>query len=90
GPSPQKRGPMAAQWDKVNPDAVVDPLPMPYRLINKVIEDIVEEVGEQILNIEQKKRRSDYEFSLPKAGPTSYVQLPGRIACAFVEPRGTS
>mmetsp|Transcript_89884 Transcript_89884/g.159928 ORF Transcript_89884/g.159928 Transcript_89884/m.159928 type:complete len:794 (+) Transcript_89884:65-2446(+) len=81
---------MANQWVKVNPDGAVDPLPMPYSLVNEVVEDIVEAVGEEIQEIESKKRSSDYENALPKAYPYSYVQVPGRITCAYVEPRGTA
>eukprot|EP00930_Biecheleria_cincta_P040167 TRINITY_DN27546_c0_g2_i1.p1 TRINITY_DN27546_c0_g2~~TRINITY_DN27546_c0_g2_i1.p1 ORF type:complete len:804 (-),score=151.48 TRINITY_DN27546_c0_g2_i1:67-2478(-) len=81
---------MANQWEKVNPDGGVDLLPMPYCLVDEVMDDIFEAVGETIEEIESKKRSPKYEFKLPHAGPTSYMRLPGRIHCAYVEPRGTA
>ncbi|CAJ1379487.1 unnamed protein product [Effrenium voratum] len=81
---------MAFNWEKVNPDGAIDPLPLPYCIIDEVIEDIIEATGEQVDVIEKRKRSAEYEFSLPQAGPSSFVQVPGRIACAFVEPRGTA
>jgi len=81
---------MVVNWKKVNPDSAVDPLPLPFSIIDEVIEDILEAVGDQVDIIENKKRSAEYEFSLPEAFPTSFVQVPGRIACAYVEPRGTA
>ncbi|CAL1146514.1 unnamed protein product [Cladocopium goreaui] len=38
----------------------------------------------------QPVRCPEYEFALPEARASFFVQVPGRIACAFVEPRGTA
>lgn len=81
---------MAFTWQKVNPDGALDLLPLPYRIIDEVVEDIVEAVGEQVDIIETRKRSEACEFSLPEAQPTSLVQVSGHIACAYVEPRGTT
>eukprot|EP00439_Symbiodinium_sp_Y106_P067685 s292_g11.t1 len=81
---------MAFTWQKVNPDGALDLLPLPYRIIDEVVEDIVEAVGEQVDIIETRKRSEACEFSLPEAIPTSLVQVSGHIACAYVEPRGTT
>ncbi|CAK8986741.1 WD_REPEATS_REGION domain-containing protein [Durusdinium trenchii] len=81
---------MVFSWEKVNPDGAVDPLPLPFSIIDEVIEDVLEAVGEQVDAIEKRKRCAEYEFSLQEAGPSSFVQVPGRIACAYVEPRGTA
>ncbi|CAL1137935.1 unnamed protein product [Cladocopium goreaui] len=77
-------------WEKVNPDNAVDPLPLPFSIIDEVIEEILEAVGDQVDLIEKKKRCPEYEFALPEARASFFVQVPGRIACAFVEPRGTA
>ncbi|CAE7510778.1 unnamed protein product [Symbiodinium sp. CCMP2592] len=81
---------MAFTWQKVNPDGALDLLPLPYRIIDEVVEDIVEAVGEQVDIIETRKRSETCEFALPEAIPTSLVQVSGHIACAYVEPRGTT
>eukprot|EP00435_Cladocopium_sp_Y103_P031481 s784_g8.t1 len=84
-----KRG-MVLNWEKVNPDNAVDPLPLPFSIIDEVIEEILEAVGDEVDLIEKKKRCPEYEFALPEARASSFVQVPGRIACAYVEPRGTA
>eukprot|EP00438_Fugacium_kawagutii_P011532 Skav230140 [mRNA] locus=scaffold1301:174255:177327:- [translate_table: standard] len=58
---------MVFSWEKVNPDGAVDPLPLPFSIIDEVIEDILEAVGEQVDLIEKKKRCAEYEFALPEA-----------------------
>lgn len=81
---------MKPAWTRVNPDTAVDRLPQPYRLINKVVEEIVEAVSERVGEIEAQKRSVEYEFSLQRALPTSSLMISARISCAYVEPRGTA
>lgn len=76
-----------AAWEKVDPDSHFDPLPQPYRLINKVIEDILGAVGEKIDVIVGQRRSEEYEFELPESLATSIRPIHGRITCAFVENR---
>jgi len=81
---------MAFTWERVNPDAAMDELPFPYRILDEVVQEIIEAVGDQVDVIEKRKRSEACEFSLPEAKPTSFVQVAGHITCAYTEPRGTS
>lgn len=80
---------MAASWEKVNPANSVDFLPQPYRSINKILEDILQDVGVQIGEIEAKRRSEEYEHALRQVNGTGFVAVSGRITAAYTEPHGT-
>mmetsp|Transcript_1847 Transcript_1847/g.3854 ORF Transcript_1847/g.3854 Transcript_1847/m.3854 type:complete len:811 (+) Transcript_1847:117-2549(+) len=81
---------MATSWDVVNPDNRVDVLPQPYRAINKIVEDILREVGDQVREVDTRRKSEEYEYGLPEVRPSKVVALTGSVTCAHVEPRRTS
>lgn len=81
---------MSVVWNKANPDDAVDRLPQPYRMINKVIEAVLDEVGSKIDTIVKKRQQDEYEYSLKQVTATTSMPIDGRITCMHVEPRASS
>lgn len=81
---------MAFAWEKVDPENAVDRLPQPYRMINKVVLDLLEAVGDEITAITMRKHSESSECGLRVARSTACVHVGSRISCAFMEQRGTA
>ena len=69
-------------WDLVgNPSVLFDELPMPYRFINKCLNDLIlKPVSEKITEIEERKKTSEYEGFIKEASATGSLDL-GGIVC---------
>ncbi len=52
------------QAEKVNPEIGIDKLPQPYRMIDKVMETVLERFGQQIDEICRLQKLEEYEHSL--------------------------
>lgn len=59
-----------------------DRLPQPYRLLNKIVGEILENVGDEIFSIESRKKQSIMEYKLAEHAPTSTLHVSGRALCA--------
>mmetsp|Transcript_178529 Transcript_178529/g.572150 ORF Transcript_178529/g.572150 Transcript_178529/m.572150 type:complete len:798 (+) Transcript_178529:154-2547(+) len=79
---------MAAPWATLNPDNRVDQLPQPFRTINKILEDVLQAVGEQIGEIDRRRKSAEYEHGLLQAMPSKVVAVAGSVTCSHAEARG--
>eukprot|EP00746_Dinoflagellata_sp_MGD_P124134 gnl/MRDRNA2_/MRDRNA2_58720_c0_seq1.p1 gnl/MRDRNA2_/MRDRNA2_58720_c0~~gnl/MRDRNA2_/MRDRNA2_58720_c0_seq1.p1 ORF type:complete len:825 (+),score=166.93 gnl/MRDRNA2_/MRDRNA2_58720_c0_seq1:71-2476(+) len=73
-----------------NPDNVADRLPQPYRFVAKVLDDVLEKIGEQIDGIERKRRSEEYEFTLLQVPALSSQNIVGKVTCMNAAARGFS
>jgi hypothetical protein len=73
-----------------NPDNAADRLPQPYRFVAKVIDDVLEAIGEQIDGIERKRRSEEYEFTLLQVTAISSQNIVGKVTCMTAAARGFS
>mmetsp|Transcript_124144 Transcript_124144/g.241907 ORF Transcript_124144/g.241907 Transcript_124144/m.241907 type:complete len:751 (-) Transcript_124144:62-2314(-) len=69
-----------------DPDVVFDLLPKPYRYVAEVIEEVLEALGDQINEIERKRRLEEYEVSLPMVGPSVSQALEDEVSCVASNP----
>mmetsp|Transcript_50162 Transcript_50162/g.119420 ORF Transcript_50162/g.119420 Transcript_50162/m.119420 type:complete len:779 (-) Transcript_50162:113-2449(-) len=79
---------MATSLGRVNPDAVVDKLPFPYRLIQKALEEVLTAVADHIDTVEKERRSSDREYGLPRIAPTQSMSMNSRVTAVHAGPAG--
>jgi len=71
-----------------NPDNAADRLPQPYRFVAKVLDEVLERIGEQIDGIEKKRRSEEYEFTLVPVSAISSQNIVGKVTCMHSAARG--
>lgn len=64
-------------WEYCNPDNLQDPLPQPYRAINKILQkDILNEVYNKVFEIEKHRSDPNYEGQLRTLPPQGIFDIP--------------
>jgi len=72
-------------WGKVDPSAVEDLLPQPYRSIVELFDEILDEVNDKIDIFEGQRKSEEYESGMLSFNATASVPVAGRITCACSE-----